>query len=345
MPLAPEVAHARVERLAIVGAEAHWRAENLIAAAARRLGIDARVYDALGDGRRLKGLAGPLLERRIMRFDPDFVICTRHAWRMGWDHLERVLRRRRSALWFFDPIDHEGVAELGRMCDVMYTTYAGQRELWRQRGIPVVRFLPQGLDPDVERPATKLRPIDVCEASFVGSGPWPHRWPLLAAVAAVCDLQIRGPGWRAAPSSLPVRGGRTVGERYAQVVGAAAVALGANSVPEMDVDAASASDRMWKILGCGGAYVGPWVPGIDAMARDREHCRWYRNSDECAAIVLELLAHPVERRAMALRGHQHAMAHHTYDARLKVLFSDGEMQIGPGEHSAARVTPPDQIST
>ncbi len=316
--------------MAIVGARAPHRSENQIASAARRLGIEARVFDALGDTRRLRHLAAPLIERAVARFEPDFILCTRHAWRLGEDCLERIVSGRRSAFWYFDAVDHDGVVELGRRCDVMYTTYANQRQVWRDRGVPVVRFLPQALDRDTERPTAKIRPADVCEASFVGSGPYPHRWPLLDAVARVCDLQIRGPGWDDAPPALPVRGGRVLGERFAEVVAAAAVSLGANAVPAQDDETASASDRMWKVLGCGGAYVGPWVRGIESLARDHEHCRWYRTTDECIAIILELLANPEERAAMALRGHQHAMAHHTYEARLEVMLGGGEMLVDDG---------------
>ncbi len=313
-----------------MGADAPHRSEAQIARAARRLGATARVFDVLGNTRRFGTLGATMMAHQISAFDPDFILCTRHAIRLGAHRLRALVRGRRSVFWFFDAVEHAGVVEVGQICDVMYTTYANQREVWRSRGVPEVRFLPQALDPDTERPASKLRPGDICEASFVGSGPYPHRWPLLSAVAAVCDLQVRGPGWNIAPPTIPVRGGRVVGTRFAEVVGAAAVSLGANAVPAQDGELASASDRMWKVMGCGGAYVGPWVPGIEMYARDREHCRWFHSNDECVAIVLDLLAHPAERRAMAARGHAHAMQCHTYDARLELLFADREMPLPSG---------------
>ncbi|MBA2292602.1 MAG: glycosyltransferase [Gemmatimonadales bacterium] len=317
----------RYHRIAIVGANASHRSEAQIASAARRMGATAKVFDVLGDTRRFGSLAAPILARRIAAFDPDFILCTRHAIRLGARRLRTLVRGRRSAFWFFDAVEHRGTVELGQICDVMYTTYANQRELWESRGVPEVRFLPQALDPDTERPASKLRPADICEASFVGSGPYPHRWTLLEAVAGACDLQVRGPGWNIAPPAIPVRGGRVVGARFAEVVGAAAVSLGAHAVPAQEAELASASDRMWKVMGCGGAYVGPWVPGIEMYAQDREHCRWFRSPDECVAIVLDLLGHPDQRRAMAARGHAHAMKEHTYDARLALLFDDREMAL------------------
>ncbi|MBK7595164.1 MAG: glycosyltransferase family 1 protein [Gemmatimonadetes bacterium] len=325
-PLLPDL---RFRRLAIVGAHAPHRSEDAIARAARRLGLDAKCFDALRTHRRLGPLAGPLLERAIERFAPDFILCTRHAWRIGLPRLARLLRGRRSAFWFFDAISHEGVLELGQLCDVMYTTYANQRGLWHARGVPTMRWLPQALDPDLEQPPAVLRPEDRCDASFIGSGQYPHRWPMLVAVAAACDLRIWGAHWDGAPAALRIEGGPVVGSRFAEVVGASAVSLGANAVPAQDTEYASASDRMWKIFGCGGAYVGPWVNGIETMAEHGVHCRWYRSTEECVAEVRELVAQPEERAAMAVRGRLHALAHHTYDDRLRLLLADQEMPFAP----------------
>lgn len=316
-----------MRRLAILGAWAPHRSEDAIARAARRLGIEARCFDVLRRTRQFGPLAPPVLACQIARFDPDFILCTRHAWRLGLPRLRTLLHGRRSALWYFDAIEHDGVVELGQTCGAMYTTYAAQRAFWRERGVPIVRFLPQALDSDLERPAAVLRDDDRCDASFIGSGQYPHRWPLLQAVAQAVQLKVWGPYWEGAPSDIPVAGGKIVGERFAQVVGASVVSLGANAVPAQDVEVASASDRMWKILACGGAYVGPHVPGIEALAADGVHCRWYRSTEECVAIVRELVEHPEQARAMAARGRAHALAHHTYDERLKLLLADQEMPL------------------
>jgi len=319
--------HPKVRRLAILGAWAPHRAEDAIARAARRLGITAQCFDVLRRTRQLGPLAGPLLERGVQRFDPDFILCTWHAWGLGPERLTRVLRGRRSALWFFDAAPHEGTIALARLCDAMYLTYAEQREQYRAAGVTAVRFLPQGLDPDRDRPATRVRPADACEVSFIGSGQYPHRWPLLQAVGRAAELRIWGPGWEGAPPDLHIAGGQVVGERFAEIVAASQVSLGANAVPAQDVATASASDRMWKILGVGGAYLGPWIPGIEAFAAHEEHCRWYRDADDCVTQLRELLADPAGRRAMAERGRAHALAHHTYDARLGLLLADQEMPL------------------
>lgn len=327
MPHETATSPSPVRRLAVVGAWAPHRSEDAIVRAARRQGLVARPFDVLRNHRRFGALALPFLERAIDRFHPDFILCTRHAWQLGPARLERLFRGRRSAFWYFDAHEVPGVVELARLCDVMYTTYAGQREFYRVQGVPVVKFLPQALDRDLERPATRVLPEDRCDVSFVGSGQYPHRWPLLQQVADRFELQIRGPGWGDAPTTLPIAGGPVLTTRLAEVIAGAAVSLGANSVPAQDGEQASASDRMWKVMACLGAYVGPYVPGIESLAADRIHCRWYRSTEECLAIIAELLADDTARKEMAARGHAHALAHHTYDARLPLLLSGSEFPL------------------
>lgn len=322
--LSPSVPY---RRLAVVGAWAPHRSEDAIVRAAQRMGLEAKAFDVLRQTRRFGRFAAPFLERAIDRFAPDFILCTRHAWRLGDARLARLLAGRASAFWYFDAHAVPGVVELARRCGIMYTTYANQRAHYLAAGVPVVRFLPQALDIDLEKPAERVLPGDHCDVSFVGSGQYPYRWPLLQAVAEICALQIRGPNWEGAPASLPVAGGAVYTTRLAEVIAGAKISLGANSVPAQDDERASASDRMWKVLACRGAYVGPYVRDIEALAEDRVHCRWYRDADECLAIVRELLDDDEGRIAMAARGHAHALAHHSYDARLPLLLAGREYPL------------------
>jgi len=313
--------------MAILGAWARHRDEEAYANAARRLGLTVRVFDVLHWSQRLKGLAPPVLAGAIERFEPDLILCTRDAQRLGFDRLSRLFRGRSAVMWHVDPQAQEGVLELARLCGTLYLTYAAQCDWYRQRGVGVVRFLPPAMAPERDIPSPVTRPEFQCDASFVGSGPYPYRWPVLAAVAAQFRLQVRGPGWKGVAAPFPVAGGPVHGRRYAEVIAGAAVSLGASALPAQDADHASASDRMWRIIGCGGAYVGPYVPGIEQFAEHGVHCAWYRSPEECVDAVRGLIDDPVERRAMAERGRAHALAHHSYDQRLELLLSGREFTL------------------
>ncbi len=68
-------------------------------------------------------------------------------------------------------------------------------------------------------------------------------------------------------------------------------------------------------------------PGIEQFAREGEHCRWFRSIDQCVAQIGELIANPGERTAMAKRAREHALAHHTYDHRMRMLLGGEEYPL------------------
>jgi spore maturation protein CgeB len=313
-------------RLVILGAGGARKTEDAILRAARGLGHAARLVNVVGWRRRLGPLARPVVERLVASFEPELILVTRHAWQLGAERLRRLFAGRRSAFWFFDPDPHPGTLELARLVDAFYLTYRGQRERYRREGIEVVRFLPQGVDPDRDRPAPP-RAAFRCDVSFVGSGPYPYRWEILRAIGQVARLQIRGPGWERAPRDLPVAGGAVYGEEYASVIASATIALGADAVPSQSQDESSASNRMWKILGCGGYYLGPYVAGIEHFANDGTHCGWYRSTDDAVARVRSALADPEGTAKIAAAGRSHALAHHTYAQRLALLLAGEEYRL------------------
>lgn len=310
-------------RLVILGPGGARNAESGIARAARSLGHEVRLIDVVRWRRWLGPLAPPIIERVTADFSPDLILASRHAWPLGEPRLRRLFRGRRSAFWFHDPEPHPGTIELARLVDEFYLTYHGKRDLYLKAGVPVVRFLPPGMDPDLDRPGTP-RDEYRCDISFIGSGPYPYRWTILRALAGVAKLQIRGPGWTDAPPDLPVAGGPVYGSRFADVIASAAIALGADALPSQSADFASASDRMWKIFGCGGFYLGAYVPGIEQFAADGVHCAWYRSTEEAIAKTRAALADPEERQRIAAAGRAHALAHHTYAKRLELLIAGRE---------------------
>ena len=261
------------------------------------------------------------------RFAPDFVVLTRHAILAGEPALRAVLRGRERAFWYFDLQLKPAVVALGRIAERMYVTSHSQVEAFRAAGVERVGFLPQGVDPERDRPAPGTRPEFVCDASFVGSGQYPHRHAVLRAVAQACRLQIRGPGWDPATADLPVAGGPVHGRRLAEVIRGASISLGANAHAEQDAARASASNRMWKVFGCGGFYLGAWVADMDAFAVDGTHCAWYRSPAEAVARARWFLDRPDERRRIAEAGRAHALAHHTYAQRLGLLLAGREYKL------------------
>jgi spore maturation protein CgeB len=314
-------------RVAVLGAGGAHKTETSIVRAARALGHESRLVNVVGWSRWAGPLAGRAVRFEVDRFAPDFVLLTRHAILAGEPALRALLRDRARAFWYFDLQPKPAVVALGRLSERMYLTSYSQMDVFRAAGVPSVSFLPQGVDPDHDRPAPAA-PADLrCDASFVGSGQYAHRHVVLRAVADVCRLQIRGPGWVPAPAGLPIAGGPVHGRRLAEVIRGAAISLGANAQAEQDEARASASNRMWKVFGCGGFYLGPWVPDVDVFAADGRECAWYRSPAEAAERVRWYLSRPEERARIAAAGRAHALAHHTYAQRLALLLTGREYEL------------------
>jgi hypothetical protein len=315
-------------RIVVLGAGGAHKTEASILRAARSLGHACRLVNVVGWSRHAGPLAGRAIRYLSDAFDPDFVLLTRHAILAGEPALRAILRGRNAAFWYFDLQPRPEVLALGRLVGRMYITYLGQMDHYRAAGIQQVRFLPQGVDPGRDFPATSAPPGFLCDASFVGSGQYPHRYAVMRAVAAVCRLQLRGPGWKQAPDDLPVAGGPVHGRRLRQVIRGAAISLGASSHPEQDADQASASNRMWKVMGCGGFYLGPYVRGIESFAVGQRHCAWYHSAIDAAEQVRHYLARVDERRRIAEAGREHALRHHTYAGRVELLLAGREYDVG-----------------
>ncbi|MBA3553291.1 MAG: glycosyltransferase [Gemmatimonadales bacterium] len=315
-------------RVAVLGAGGSHKTEASIVRAARALGHSCRLVNVVAWSRYAGPLAGRSVRYLADAFEPDFVLLTRHAIRAGETSLRALLRGRERVFWYFDLPARESAVALGRLTERMYLTSHSQADTFRAAGVSWVKFLPQGVDPVRDTPARAARPEDACDASFVGSGQYPHRYPVLRAVGAVCRLQIRGPGWKRAPADLPVAGRAVHGRRLAQVIRGAAISLGANALTEQDAARATASNRMWKTLGCGGFYLGPWVEDIECFAVGGQHCAWYRSPADAAAQARHYLARPDERRRIAEAGRAHALEHHTYAHRLQLLLAGREYGLG-----------------
>jgi spore maturation protein CgeB len=311
-------------RMLIIGAGGADRSEAAIARAARALGHDALVLDALGWRRRLGGWSGRFLRWQADRFAADFVLCTRHALAAGEAPLQAMLRGRRSALWYFDAVTPvpDPVLRIARLTERSFVTTGTQVEALQATGITTPLFLPQGVDPGFDRPATTIPDGFRCELSFIGSGQYPRRYEILRRFAAEAILQIRGPFWESAPRDLPLAGGPVRGHAFAQVVGGAALSLGIHALDDQRQEhRGGTSNRLWKVLGAGGCFLGEYVDNIEEFARHDTHALWYRDPAQGAELARAALADPDRRGRIAAAGHAHVMAHHTYAHRLTLLLA------------------------
>lgn len=320
-------------RVLVLGAGGDRRTERSIVRAVRSIDHHCRFIDAVSWCRRLGPLAPPLVHRLGEAFRPDAVIVTRHARRLGERVLRAITQGRAGGFWYFD-LSVPPLAEVVRMARTVgriFVTCQSQVPAYRAAGVPHVHYLPQALDPQIDRPATLAPERFRCDLSFVGSGQYPDRYDLLRRMATIGRLQVRGPGWDQAPADIPVAGGVVSSAAFPKVVRGAAISLGAHANEAQSAQVACSSNRMWKVLGCGGFYLGPWQAGLDRFARDGEHCAWYRGPEEAVDLARRYLADSRGREEIAAAGREHALADHTYAHRVTLLLAGRgyEMEDAP----------------
>lgn len=78
--------------------------------------------------------------------------------------------------------------------------------------------------------------------------------------------------------------------------------------------------RTFEVPGAGGVLLTEPADGLDQYFDLRSEMGTFESADELAEKIRYLLANPLERDAMAARGHERVVREHTYRARLPVLF-------------------------
>ncbi len=201
------------------------------------------------------------------------------------------------------------------------TTCGFQVTAFARLGLPA-KLLPQAVDPAIDRPAERIPDRYRCDLSFIGSGQFLRRHEILRQFSHAGRLQIHGPSWEGAPAGLPRSAGTVRGATVAEIIGGAALSLGVNALPPEETERdGGTSNRLWRVLGAGGCFLGEHVPGVDQFAAHGIQALWYREPAEGVALARQYLADPVARRAIAEAGRAHALAQHTYRHRLALLIS------------------------
>jgi spore maturation protein CgeB len=66
--------------------------------------------------------------------------------------------------------------------------------------------------------------------------------------------------------------------------------------------------------------MGEWVEGLNTFAEHGVHCAWYRDQAQAVELARHYLDNPEQRRQIADAGRRHALEHHTYAHRVRLLL-------------------------
>src|ERR687891_2752615 len=113
-------------RIVVLGAGGTRKTEAAIVRAATALGHACRLVDVVHWVRHSGRLANRISRFLTDQFQPEFLILTRHAIRLGERTLREMLRGRQAVFWYFDPQPNTDVLALGRLVGRMCITYLAQ---------------------------------------------------------------------------------------------------------------------------------------------------------------------------------------------------------------------------
>lgn len=318
-------------RILIIGSYKSWRMERGLYHAFRRLGHEVRLVD----DRRLRRNVGRALAQRWVlwrarRFDPEFVFLSK-CLGLELETVERVVRGRRSAMWYLDAPWHAHVDRwevghavgVGRIAGAFHVS--GFVDEWRAHGLDA-RFLPAAGDRAIV--PVPRDPEYAAQAAFIGRGYDASRAEFLMAVRrGGVHLRTWGPAWEEWGERVGWSGRAVEREEFAKVCSSSDVVLGL--LPTLAEGATTyASNRMWITCLAGGFYLGPRTPGAELLLRPGEHCDFFDGVEDCVARVRRWSEDPAGRERVRAAGEAFVRAHHTFDDRARHILS-GETWVSP----------------
>jgi len=198
--------------------------------------------------------------------------------------------------------------------------------------IPLKRgcFLPHGYDPILHRPLP-LDDRDIseysCDVGFIATY-MPHKEEVLAGLIRLrpkLDLRIWGNRWVnncKDPALRPcIQGYALLGERYTRALCAAKINL---AIMGGKVEGASSGDfttnRTYTIPASGSFMLHERNDEVLGLYKEGIEIECFNSAEELAEKIDYYLAHPEERRQIALAGHLRCVPAYSYDRRMADLL-------------------------
>lgn len=190
---------------------------------------------------------------------------------------------------------------------------------WQELGAPRMLCLPvAAIDPDFHAPRAVT---PTCDVAFVGTlvphNLYSERVQALEALSAF-ELGI----WTThdvPPSLRRFMRGQALGATMLDAVSAGRIALNTHG----DFMRYGGNMRLFECAGVGVFQLVDDRPGVREWFTVGEHLAVYSDLQDLREKVAYYLAHPEARQRMAEASRAHALAHHTYTARVRTLQAAG----------------------
>lgn len=310
-------------RIAVIGRSRRRDVERWIHRALVRAGYVATLVD---DRKALHVLgrraAGAWVRARVKAFRPDRLILAK-AIGVPVDALRELCAAIPSIMWYRDlrvPPD-PAILERAACVDTTFLTAGGHAPLFEAAGARRALFLPDGVDPSVDRPAAPL-PEYACDVAFIGTAGDEHRVEFLRRIARRFRVRTWGRGWELSTAEVGWMGRPAYGDDIGRICASARIVLGLDrGFQAREKVWGYTSNRLWRIIAAGGFYLGPSAPGLREVVRDGEHCALYDDEEHALALIERYVADDAARESIRAAGRAFVLAHHTIDHRVHNLVT------------------------
>lgn len=267
-----------------------------------------------------------LLSRTEVR--PDVAIIS-GGHRISSTAIREIKKRRiTTVLWTIDPpMDFQPIVKTAPLYDHIFCQGTEAVEILDHAGIKGARWLPMACDPSLHHPVPTQdldRKTYASDVAFLGSF-YPVRAALFESLASF-DLAIWGPGWENLRAESPlknrIRGFHMHPSEWLKIYSSSRIVLATHfQDPEGRFPVYQASPRIFEAMACGSFVLSDNQRDVFTLFRNGEHLAGFKNSEDLAEKVRYFLGHPEERMAIAKRGMQEVLQHHTYRHRVTKLLS------------------------
>jgi len=273
----------------------------------RRLGLEVKAINY----RKLERLWGKNLTGRYIlscfhRFQPQFVFI--NSVDIPFGVLSQLSGKTKIGIYYPDYTDpfKEELAERGKLSDYFFISNQGQIPYLKERGVNNPIYMTEGCDNEVHRIIKSARKIWQSEVAFIGRPSDHYRVQLLWEVRKNFRLKVWGGDWEKHGFSCLKK--NVYPPDYAKICSGSKIMLGIDVTDQVQ---GYFSNRTWITLGCGGFLLTRYTPGLEEIFVNEKHLVWYRNMEECLALISDYLNKDHERQSIAEEGYRFVHQHHT----------------------------------
>ena len=290
----------------------------------RRLGYEVTLFDSFARApyRDFAELNRRFLEV-VQRENPDIIFCVLSGYELWSETLELVRDGCRAALVHWATDDSWKYEQFSRFVappfDVYATTYPEALAKSRRDGHDNFRLSQWAAD---AAGLAEPLPAGQCRypASFVGAayGNRPRRIDALRRRGI--EVACFGHGWPNGPvATLELQ----------EIIRSSVVSLnfgdsGIHLKGLKPYRSRQIKARIFEVPGAGGLLATEETEHLGDYLRPGEEIVVFRDADDLAQKIRQLLDHPAERDRIARAGHRRVRAEHTYDRRFESLFEQAQ---------------------